>query len=223
MISLREKAAIMRITEFEREQAERREVLHQRKKVAMEQIQQQIEEKKKEKEVQAEAVRAEGEAQKAKQLEYEKVQKAVAAAMKQQLLDILNANQAISDTRADNDIAKEQMEEKISRLERQKTAAQEEVQQTVATEDDEAEKKQNTARDAGDAAMADEDVVKVEASPESARTAGFGNAEMADGALDLKPDEKQLLDGRDRANTGAFLKVSGQSTLDGTKSIGTSN
>ena len=72
-------------------------------------------------------------------------------------------------------------------------------------------------------AMADEEVVKVVPSPESAKTAGQPNVEMADGALDLKQDEKQLLDGSNSMNNGGFLKISGQSTLDNTRSIGTSN
>ena len=47
MINLREKAAIMKITEFEREKAEKKAAKKERQRVAMAEIQQQLEQKKK--------------------------------------------------------------------------------------------------------------------------------------------------------------------------------
>ena len=70
MISLREKAAIIKVTEFEREQAEKREAKAERQRVAMAEIQQQLEERKKAKEAVAESQRKEREDALKKEQEY---------------------------------------------------------------------------------------------------------------------------------------------------------
>lgn len=115
-------------------------------------------------------------------------------------------------------------------MERKKSKAAEEVRQTVATEEDEEERKQSTR----DQEMVDEsaEAVRLQPSPVSAKSAaeagrgtGQGNVEMIEEeAVDLKQDEKALLDNSASLNSGGtLLKVSGQSTLDNTRSVGTSH
>ena len=79
--------------------------------------------------------------------------------------------------------------------------------------------------------MADESadvVIKMGPSPQSAaeaeKAAGQQNVEMVnEEAVNLKQDEKAILDNSGSMNSGiTFLKVSGQSTLDNSKSFGAS-
>ena len=58
----------------------------------------------------------------------------MAEALKKKYLEILNENQQIIDTRSSNDIVKEKMDEAITELQKKKSIAEKEVQDTVATE-----------------------------------------------------------------------------------------
>ena len=148
----------------------------------------------------------------------------MAESLRQKYLEILNENQSMIDTRSGNVIVKEKMDEVIDQLEKKKTLAEQEVQQTVATEGDEEEKK-----NVGDYVMQDDssELVRTGPSPQSATEAekmsGRNNVEMSNEEVsDLKPDEKALLEGSVSSGVTG-LKVSGQSTVDNSRSFGVSN
>ena len=100
----------------------------------MAEIQQQLEERKQAKEAVAEAQRKEREEAIQKEQEYKKLEREMAEALKKKYLEILNENQQIIDTRSSNDIVKEKMDEAITELQKKKSIAEKEVQDTVATE-----------------------------------------------------------------------------------------
>ena len=210
MISLREKATIMKATEVEKEQAEKREAKAERQRIAMAEIQQQLEEKKKAKEAVAETQRKEKEDALKKEEEYKKLEREMAEALKKKYLEILNENQQMIDTRSGNDIVKEKMDEVITELEKKKQIAEQEVQKTVDTEG-ELTQRSITIQDQ---VMKESNVVST----------SLQNVEMKDEAVaDLKQDEKAILKSSNNLNNRATApRTSAQSTIDKSMDSGNS-
>ena len=126
-IALRERAAIFRMTEREKELIKLAEARAAKKKYMMQQIQADIDQRRKDKEAQELAELAEREKMKREQEEYEKIQKEVAEHLKRQLMDILRQNQSIADTRTENAIQKEALEKEVSELEKKAEQTKQEV------------------------------------------------------------------------------------------------
>ena len=92
------------MTEREKEIQKAAEVKAARKRVLMQQIQDDIDARRKIKEAQELAEKEERERIRREQQEYEKIQKGMAEELKRQLMDILKENQQIADTRTENAI-----------------------------------------------------------------------------------------------------------------------
>ena len=92
------------MTEREKEIQKAAEVKAARKRVLMQQIQDDIEARRKNKEAQELVEKEERERIRREQQEYEKIQKGMAEELKRQLMDILKENQQIADTRTENAI-----------------------------------------------------------------------------------------------------------------------
>ena len=78
---------------------------------------------------QAEELSAQGERERLRleQLEYERVKNQVAENLKQQLMNILRENQTIADTRTEDAIQKEALEQQVTELEQKAEMAKNEV------------------------------------------------------------------------------------------------
>ena len=84
----------------------------------MQEIQEDIEQRRKNKEAQAQKELAERERMRQEQLEYEKIQKVLKENLKQKLMDILKENQVLADTRTEDAIQREILDQQVNELER---------------------------------------------------------------------------------------------------------
>ena len=127
VISLREKAAIYRMTESEKERQRAAQAQAEKKRKLMQEIQEDIAQRQKYKEAQAQKELAERERMKQEQLEYEKIQKALKENLKQKLMDILKENQTLADTRTQDAIQREILDQQVNELEHNVEEAKQEV------------------------------------------------------------------------------------------------
>ena len=121
------------MTEREKEMQKAAEARAARKRLLMQEIQDDIDARRKNKEAQEVAEKAERERLRREQLEYETIQKGMAEELKRQLMDILKENQSIADTRTENAIQREALENQVTEMEKKAAEAKQEVADTIET------------------------------------------------------------------------------------------